>query len=245
VSENGKSGPEIVVLLRRLCGSPRHVAEDAVMGQCERAALASALILRSELGGRVTAAALGPASREDRVLAMALRAGCDGAVRVWDAETADLDYLGVARVLAAVADRVGYDLVIVGDRSQDEGQGATGPAVAQLLGVPHLGRLVGLRGDDGAVVVTQRSGGKLYDLRTGFPAVLCVARLPADRRPPGDLAPGRGSIEERDLPSLGLDPRALAHRRRFLGIARATRPGPNATMLTSPRELAERLFGEA
>ncbi len=237
--------PRIVVLLRRLCGSPRHVAEDAVLGQCERAALAAALILRGELGGQVTAAALGPASREDRVLAMALRAGCDRAVRAWDAETAELDYLGVAKVLAAVTERVGFDLVIVGDRSQDEGQGATGPAVAQLLGVPHLGRLVDVRGDDGAVVATQRAAGKLYELRSGFPAVLCVARLPSDRSPTGESVPGRGSIEELDLEELGLDPRALAHRRRFVGIARATRPGPNATMLASPRELAERLFGAA
>ena len=45
-------------------------------------------------------------------------AGCQG-----------VDYLGTARVLAATARHLQHDLVVCGDRSQDELQGAMGPAV--------------------------------------------------------------------------------------------------------------------
>jgi electron transfer flavoprotein beta subunit len=243
VTDRADSRPRIAVLLRRLCDTPGHVDEDEVLGRCERAALAAALVLRSELGATVTAIAMGPPTREDRVLAMSLRAGCDHAVRVYDGHLAEVDYLGVAQILAAAVAKTGFDLILCGDRSQDQRQGATGPAVAQLLDIPHLGRLVDLRADGDRIVCTRRAAGALHELSCGLPALLCVASFPADRRPAdGDDSGSRdGVIEELSLDALDIDGRALAHRGRLVGITRERHPGANATLVTSPADLVKRL----
>ncbi|HTM19054.1 MAG TPA: hypothetical protein VL172_01045, partial [Kofleriaceae bacterium] len=206
----------ILLALRRLCDRPQH-PDAEVLGQCERAALAAALRLRGELEATVTAVAVGPAQREDRVLAMALRAGCDEAVRVHDADLEDADYLGIAGAIAAVARRSGARLIICGDRSQDERQGATGPAIAELLGAPHLIQVVDLRAHDGALLATQRGGGQLHSWRCPLPAVMCMAGFPRSRHPTGDgTREGRGGgITELDLAKLGLDRTALAGRSRL------------------------------
>lgn len=246
MTDRSDDRPRIAVLLRRLCDAPGHVDEDEVLGRCERAALAAALVLRSELRATVTAIAMGPPTREDRVLAMSLRAGCDHAIRVWDSHLPELDYLGVAQILAAALATSRFDLILCGDRSQDQRQGATGPAVAQLLEIPHLGRLVDLRADRDRrdrIVCTRRAAGALHELACSLPALLCVASFPADRRPAdGDESVSRdGVIEELSLDALEIDSRALAHRGRLLGITRERHPGTNATLVTSPADLVKRL----
>lgn len=239
--------PRIVVLLRRLLSAPNTVDDDEVLGRCERAALSAALTLGAELEGEVDAIALGPAKREDRVLAMALRAGCDHASRVWDPALASLDYLAVAEVLAATIALRGFDLVLCGHRSQDERQGAIGPAVAHFLDTPHVTGLVDVRaGDDGTVTVLRRASGVLHELSCALPAVLGVvsfsmARQAADREYTG---PRGGAIDVLHLGDLDLEPRALAHRRKFVGSSRATRPGANATVVKNPAELVRRLTAD-
>lgn len=234
--------PRLLLMLRRLRADPTHVNEDEVLGRCERAALATALQLRAELSASLTAIAVGP-RREDRVLAMALRAGCDHAVRAHDGVLDRADYLATAQVLAATATRVGFDLIICGDRSQDELHGATGPAVAELLDLPHVGNVVETRGDGGAVVLTQRAAGNLHKLRCPLPCLLCVAAYTktASDDGPSTPSPRGGNIEQLYLADLGIDARELSHRRQFLGSARAVRSGCNATMVSSARELVARL----
>jgi len=251
----------ILVFLRRLRGDPKHVSEDVVLGQCERAALAAAMKLRDELHAQLTTVAVGPGNREERVLAMTLRAGCDRAVRVHDRKLGELDYLGVAQILAATAEHIGFDLILCGDRSEDELQGAVGPAVAGLLEVPHLSGLFDVRGEIDeqeerrTLLLRHRADGKFHSFRYTPPAVLCVAAFPRARHPHDgddrrDSGAGRrtsvhgGTMERLGLDELGLDPRALSHRRRFLGRPRATREGCNATLFTNADDLVSRLVGD-
>lgn len=239
----------VLLFLRRLRGDPGRVSEHAVLGQCERAALAAAMKLREELSATLTTVAVGPASREERVLAMTLRAGCDRAVRVNDRKLGELDYLGVAQILAATAKHLGFDLILCGDRSEDELQGAIGPAVAGLLDVQHMSGLFDARGElaDGrpALLVRHRAGGSFHSLRLNPPAVLCIAAFPRARHPHDrSEEQGAGTMERLGLEALGLDPRALSHRRRFLGRPRATRDGCNATLFTSANDLVSRLVGD-
>ncbi len=248
-SRAGGSGklahPHILLLLRRHRADPEHVSEEEVMGRCERAALATALRLRRQLGGTLTAVAVGP-RREDRVLAMALRSGCDHAARTNDQLLDGVDYLGTATAIAATARHLEYDLVVCGDRSQDEVQGAIGPAVAELLGIPHLTGLVDVQAEDGALLARQRSVGKIHTFRGALPLVLCIA---AYRAGPGDepiAGPGGrgGKIEHLTLRDLGIDGRELSHRRQFLGRPRAARTGCNATMVNNAHELVSTLVSD-
>lgn len=252
------SPARVLLMVRRLRGKPDGSAAEEVLGECERAALAAAVTLRSELPARVTAIAVGPARREDRVLAMALRAGCDSAVRVYDKSLHNLDYLGIAHILAATANHLGFDLILCGDRSQDERQGAIGPAVAELLEVPHVSSMVtDLSTDENGLVATRRAGARIHSLRVGLPSVVTVARFPrraADADDESETAEERaldekptpdrgklGTLTELDLAALGLTPRELTHRAQFLGRARKVRTKRQPILLPDAAALVNRL----
>ena len=124
--------------------------------------------------------AVGP-EREDEALGFALACGADRALRVWHPALEHADYYAVGRVLAAAVRLRGFTWVLCGDRSADEGLGATGPAVAEFLGVPHLSgaREVRGEGDGGTVLALRRGEGLVQELRVRGPAVLCIADGPA------------------------------------------------------------------
>jgi electron transfer flavoprotein alpha/beta subunit len=252
----------VAVLLRRLQGRPGANADGEAIGRCERGALTAALALGAALGEPAIAIAVGPARREDRVLAMALRGGAGRAVRVSDDGLDDLDYLGLASVLAAAATWAGATIVLCGDRSEEEGTGAVGPAVAELMGAAHLTGVASVTRDgasaaDPVLLVERVAGGARERFRIAPPAVLCM-------RPPGLRARGveaaaapalandetqttrasvraPTSIEELDLARLGLDPRALGYRRGTAGRLRPVRGPRRALVASSPADLVRRL----
>jgi electron transfer flavoprotein alpha/beta subunit len=244
----------VVLMVRRLHGQPNGAVAAEVLREREQAALAAALTLRAESRAIVSAIALGPARREDRVLATALRAGCDRAIRVYDNQVSGLDYLGTAHILAATARHVGYDVLLCGERSEDERQGAIGAAVAEVLGIPHVTGAHDVRLDGESAVVTRRAGRRVQRLRLRWPGLITIARF--GRRPsvvPEESADERAldrdpphraplaAIEEVDLATLGLDARELTHRAQFLGFARPVRTLHQSTMLRSARDLVARL----
>ncbi len=242
----------VVILLRRALARPGQNEEDEVLGPCERGALVAGLRLATGLGRDAIAIAVGPARREDRVLAMALRAGCARAVRLGADGLDDLDYLGVAEALAAAIRKVGSDLILCGDRSLDERVGAIGPAVAELLGYAHVTG-VGSATAEGKVVLCERQGDRdRLRLKVTLPAVLCM-RPPriGSERDPELVAAGSGrartspqGIDALEPDEVGLDLRRLASRKAIAGRLRATRGGRHATILGSPAELIERLTAD-
>jgi electron transfer flavoprotein alpha/beta subunit len=247
----------VAVLLRRLQARPGVVAEDDVLGLCERGALTTALAIAGPLGMAVTAIAVGPVRREDRVLAMALRAGCDRALRISDDNLDELDYLGLAHVLAAGARHVGARVVVCGDRSQDEHTGAVGPAIAELLGAAHLTQIIRVEVEDDGLLIERAGDGSHQRFRVTPPAVLCVRPPPVkpgiravtEETDPGDDARTRRAaalirvpmIEEVDLGRIGVDRGALAHRKAPAGRLRPVRARRRAQVSATPQDLVARL----
>jgi len=259
----------VVVLLRRLQARPgapnapsSNQDETDVLGRCEGGALAAAISLAARLETTVVAIAVGPARREDRVLAMALRAGCTRAVRIDDSQLGDVDYLGLAQVLAAAIKHVGARTVLCGDRSQDEGAGAIGPAVAELLDWSHLTGVVRHAVEGNEVVVVRQADTAHQRFRIPLPVVLCVTAPPVqgpavpepERKDEDEDAPEPAAkrarkrartpvptIEELDLADLGIDARAVAPRRTSAGKLRAVRGRGSPMMSTSASDLVARL----
>lgn len=249
----------VAVLLRRLQARPGGTDDDEVLGRCEGGALAIALELGERLDAPVVAIAVGPARREDRVLAMALRAGCARALRIDDSEVGEVDYLGLAQVLAGAVRHAGARIVVCGDRSQDEAAAAIGPALAELLTWSHLTRVrrVAVEGD--AMLVVREADAELQRLRAAAPLVLCALAPPvaavavavapddddeeADRRAARRRKRARTatSIEEIDLADLDIEPRAIAPRRTSAGKLRAVRSKGGAVLSASPEDLVARL----
>jgi len=228
---------KIVLLARRLRVRPGETAS-ALIGICEEAALRAAFAARAgRSGATITAIAAGPPESEDDLLRGLLARGVDRAVRVSDAALAAVDYYGIARVLAAATKHVGYDLVLAGDRSEDEGYGAVGPAVAEALGIVHLSGAHDVAPADGVVRAVRRDAGRLRTLVLPLPALLAVVSQAAS--PAGDAR--QGEITSLDLAALGIQPPELRHRDRCVGRISPTRPSRSATVLARPADLIARL----
>jgi electron transfer flavoprotein beta subunit len=257
----------VVVLLRRLQSRPGAADEGEVLGRCEGGALSSGFELAARLDAPLIAIAVGPARREDRVLAMALRAGCARAIRVDDSQLGDVDYLGLAQVLAAAVRHVGGRIVVCGDRSGDEGTGAIGPAVAELLEWSHLTGVARVTVEGDHLVAVRHADTVFQRVRLQAPAVLCVVAPPLGARAAAEPvdneeeeAPDQKakrkrartpppSIDELDLADLSIDPRAIAPRRTTAGKLRQVRNRGAPTLASSADDLiarlrADRLLGD-
>ncbi len=238
-----KTPLQIAVLLRRLLDTPERTSEFEVLGQCERAALAAALKLSLELEAEVTAIAVGPARRENRVMAIALRAGCHRALRIYGDSLDAVDIVGTARVIAAAVAELQIDLVLCGDRSQETLQGTLGPAVAELANIPHMTGLVDVRGDGDHVIARHRAGGKLHNFHIQWPAVLCIHSFPRSRHPrhgAKSLTAGT-SIRELNIDQLGVSVSDLEGRMNLGGSAHERRKGRNAIVARDASDLVSRL----
>jgi len=253
----------VAILLRRALARPGQSDEHEVLGPCERGALVAGLRLAAAFGTDAVAIAAGPARREDRVLAMALRAGANRAVRLGADGIDDLDYLGLAEALAATVRSIAADLVTCGDRSIDERTGAIGPALAELLGYAHVTGVASVAVDGPRILCERFGDGRRDKLAVKRPAVLC-ARPPRANEPERETndasvasAATAGAatrhrartptqaIDTLDPDEVGLDMRRLAPRKNTAGRLRPVRGGKTASIVASPAELVARLRAEA
>jgi electron transfer flavoprotein beta subunit len=106
------------------------------MNEPDAYALEEALRLRERHGGEVVVCSAGPA-RVQQVLREALARGADRAIHVEDDRLAAADaYLSASALAAAMAGE-GFELVLTGLQSDDQGHGQTGVVLAERLGIPH------------------------------------------------------------------------------------------------------------
>jgi electron transfer flavoprotein beta subunit len=241
----------VAILLRRALARPGQTDEHEVLGPCERGALVAGLRVAEGLGHDAVAIAVGPARREDPVLAMALRGGCSRALRVGAEGVDELDYLGLAEALAAAVRHIGAEIVACGDRSVDERTGAVGPAIADILEYAHVTGVTSLAVDGDRVLCERHGDGRRDRLAIRPPVVLCV-RPPrnheTERTGDSEIRRARTNpqaIDAVDAADIGLDMRRLGSRKHTAGRLRPVRGGKQATILASPAELIARLESEA
>ena len=146
---------------------------DQSLNEWDACATEEALRIREQLGSgevvAVTAAPDGPEVALRRCLAM----GADRAVRV-DADAADP--ISIARALADAVRGESPDLVLCGVQSSDSVQGATGTALAELLGLPRVAVVTNIawEGSGPATVRRELEGGLVDIVEVDTPALLTV-----------------------------------------------------------------------
>ncbi|MFO0838072.1 MAG: electron transfer flavoprotein subunit beta/FixA family protein [Phycisphaerae bacterium] len=86
----------------------------------------------------ITALAVGPATAAE-ALRTALAIGADDGIHLQDPTFDKLDELQTAAVIAAVVKPLAFDLVIRGKQEIDLDSGQLGPALAEMLDLPHVG----------------------------------------------------------------------------------------------------------
>ena len=102
------------------------------MNEPDSYALEEALRLKEKHGGEVIALSLGP-ERVKQTIKEALAKGADRGIHIADDQFAQLDPLGVARMLAEALRKENTDLILTGLQSDDHGFGQMGVLVAALL----------------------------------------------------------------------------------------------------------------
>ncbi len=149
---------------------------DYVLNEWDDAALEEALLAVEKLGGgEVVAVCIGPEAAETS-LRKVLAKGAHRGVRVWHDGLAGADPVSIARAIAGVAVQEEPDLILAGAQSSDHAHGATGTALARILGLPHAAVVVGLEWDGGdkLALIRELEGGVRHRLELPCPAVLTI-----------------------------------------------------------------------
>lgn len=137
-------------------------------------AVEEALRLREAGGGEVVVVSAGEDEALD-ALRRCLAMGADRAVRVWSEGLDRADPVVLARALAEAVRPESPDLVLCGVQSSDRVQGATGGALAGVLGLPVVAVVVGLEAaEHSAVVRRELEGGLVEVVEVDLPAVLTI-----------------------------------------------------------------------
>jgi electron transfer flavoprotein beta subunit len=144
------------------------------MNEPDAYALEEALRLKEKLGGEVVACSAGPA-RVAQVLREALARGADRAIHVQDDGLASADAFVVSAALASAMKDEGFDLVLTGLQSDDQGFAQTGVILAERLGFTHATIIMEVQADGGALRVKRElEGGWFQWVTLPTPAVLTI-----------------------------------------------------------------------
>jgi len=168
--------------------------------------LDGALKIAARFGG-ATAVAAGQPPWLDLAADRAARAGLTSVGVPTDLE---LDYLGWAQVMAAVARQLGASTILVDEASRPE-RFAEVAAIAELTDAAQLSHVVALVPEAGIIHASRVAGAVLQAVRIDGPAVIGVriAGPPIDEYP--TPAPS-AAMRRLELFMIGLDPAVLGHR---------------------------------
>jgi electron transfer flavoprotein beta subunit len=180
-----------------------------VMNPYDELAVEEALQIRAAGGGTVTVFSIGP-EKTVEALRTALAMGADTAVRI-DPQGNALDGLATAKVLAGELKKGAFDLIIAGHRAVDDDNFQVGPAVAELMGIPHISMVIRQELAEGKIRCTRTIDGGTLVLETALPALITTQRglnEPRYASLPGIMKAKKKPIDTRALSETGTDPGA-------------------------------------
>jgi len=151
------------------------------IGPDDRAALEEAIRLRDAYGsGRVVAITIGsePQAR-DRELRFCLARGVDQAVQVIAEETPYRDAFTTAGIMQKAAEKIGFDIILCGNRSWDFHRSQVGAVLAEYLEIPQVSRVVRVEAvDRSSVRVSRRlDKGDREIVESPLPALISIDHL--------------------------------------------------------------------
>jgi electron transfer flavoprotein beta subunit len=172
-------------------------------------AVEAGLKLKEKFGGKVTV--LTADNRRVDALRRGISMGADEAIQISDPALEGSDQFAIARALAAYLKGKPFDLILAGRQAMDDDAGIVGPAVAEVLGIPHVNAIIGLEIEDtkkDAKVTREVESGREI-LSCPLPALLtCQKGLNAPRIPQvmNVMKAMKVQIKKVDLTALGLTP---------------------------------------
>ena len=166
-------------------GTVNRTALPAIFNPDDLNALETALRLRDQHAGTVTAISMGP-PKASEVLRECLCRGADRAILLTDYRAAASDTLATSYILSQAVRTIGrYDLVFCGRQAIDGDTAQVGPQCAEKLGLPqvtYLEQVVAL--SDGVIRIRRNIGHGWEIVEAGLPVLITVMGGANQPRPP-------------------------------------------------------------
>jgi electron transfer flavoprotein beta subunit len=170
-------------------GTVNRAALPAIFNPEDLNALETALQIRDQHGGTVTALTMGPPKAAD-VLRDCLYRGADRAIMLTDRRAAASDTLATSYILAQAIQAIGetygkYDFIFCGRQAIDGDTAQVGPQCAEKLGLPQITYLEEVtRLSDNTVVVRRNVGRGWEIVEASLPVLITVTGSANQPRPP-------------------------------------------------------------
>jgi electron transfer flavoprotein beta subunit len=190
---------KLLVLIKQIPDSTTNIKIRADHEDIERAgvkmvvnpfdefAIELAVQLRERRGdvSQITALTVGPATAAE-ALRTALAIGADDAIHMQDAAFDELDELQTAALIGAVVKDMGFDLILRGKQEIDLDSGQLGPALAEILDIPHVGAVTKLDigADAKSLTANRRIEGADEVVEAKLPALLTIEKGLVEARYP-------------------------------------------------------------
>ncbi|HEY7564974.1 MAG TPA: electron transfer flavoprotein subunit beta/FixA family protein [Acidimicrobiia bacterium] len=181
--------------------------DDQVLDDTDRYGVEMGLQLADRTGGSVTLVSMGPEGTMQGIR-QALAMGASKAVIVSDPVLRGSDALTTARVLAAVIDREGFDVVIAGTESTDGYSGVMPQMLAELLDVPALTYATTLEIEEQAARIHRQTASGYDVVEAALPAVVSVTAGVVEPRYPtfkGIMDAKKKPVETLTLADVGIE----------------------------------------
>jgi electron transfer flavoprotein beta subunit len=207
-------------------------------------AVEEALLIRDEVGGKVTVLTVGDKECED-VLRREMAMGADEGILITDDAFKDIDGKGIATIIKSEFDRGKYDLVLTGAQA-DDGAGQVGGMLAAMLNIPYasLVNKIDIIDDKKIKVGREIAGGNQEMNEMALPCVLSIQTGINEPRYVGIRGIRKVAsmeIPERSASDLGVDTAVLTPKVKRLDYF-VPSLGEGAQMLTgSTEEIIDRL----
>ena len=166
-----------------------------IINPYDRRAISEAIRNRENFGGEVIVATMGPPQARE-ALAEALVMGANHAIHIEDRRLAGSDTLVTARVLAALARKIGFDLIFAGQHSTDSETGQVPPSLAEILQIPCAAAVTKLEYGEKNIIATCETDDGMMDLELPYPSVISAAERLIKPIKVKDFDPASASYEK-------------------------------------------------
>jgi len=186
-------------------------AADAIINELDEYAIEEGLQLAEAHGGEVTILSMGP-QRASESIRKALSMGADKAIHLVDDALAGSDAIQTSAALAAVLQRAGFDLVILGSESTDARMGVLAAMLSERLGVPQLSFAAKVETDGKSISIHRQTDYGYDTVEASLPAVVSVVEKINEPRYPsfkGIMAAKKKPVETLSLADAGIDPASV------------------------------------
>lgn len=173
------------------------------VNEADNYALEEALLIKEKLGGTVTLITMGGRESDDTIR-MGLAKGADTAIRLDDPAFAESDGAATAKIIASAIKELQYDLILTGCMASDNGFTQVGPALAEILSIPHAAMVTKTELKENKVRASRElEGGLLEVLDIDLPAVLTIQTGINEPRYASIMGIAKASKKEIALKSMG------------------------------------------